>query len=231
MFMAGWIVFSESYIWDDELNDRENEILDLIRSHIGDSVTNERVQIHRLNYHTIILFALGHNHYRNNDRMIDLFRYIGEVASGSYGQLHVHDEEGEFAPFETMTVFVLARGELTRYKDPFFTPYIPNVEGPAPEDDSPPPVSERIEKFLPIGTIVTLNGDDKKQMIVGHLQNDTNNDEVFDYVGCPYPEGIVAPKATFLFNHADIAWVHYLGYADEDETACNEKLQTPPSLP
>ena len=43
--------------------------------------------------------------------------------------------------------------------------------------------------LLPIGSVVLLNEAEKKLMIIGILQR--NGEEVFDYVGCPYPEGLL----------------------------------------
>jgi hypothetical protein len=229
MQINGWAVINESYVWDDNLNDQRQAIVQRIAERIGEPAFNEMVEWRWLNGSAVVHVALQHNHYNASaDALIDFFRDIGEVAPGSYGQLHVHDDEGQFAPSGTVTVFVLARGELVRYTDPFFTPYVPNVEGPDPDDPEPAPVAARLPKYLPIGSVVHLQGGDKKLMIFGRLQQDSANGKVFDYVGCPYPEGHIAPKATFLFNHADIAWIHYLGLADADEAAWTDKLKALP---
>jgi hypothetical protein len=231
MEIIGWAVLSESYIWDEDLILDSENIMASIIAKFGEPYANEIIELYRINGSAIVSLVMGHNHYTSRtDDFIKMFDLISEVAPGSYGKMYIYDNEGKFAPYNVVTELVLARGEVKRYQDAYFTPYVPKIEGPDPDDDSPPPVSERIEKFLPIGTIVTLNGGDKKLMIFGRLQKDTANDKVFDYVGCPYPEGNVSPKATFLFNHADIAWVHYLGYADEDETVWNEKLRTLPTV-
>jgi len=126
-----------------------------------------------------------------------------------------------------MWVLVLSRGQLARHKDPFLTPVYPNVEGRYPDDEWPS-VSRMTPKYLPIGSVVVLAGGDKKLMIYGRRQKDTAKDREFDYVGCPYPEGNISPKATFLFNHQDIKWIHYLGLCDEEEEALVERLRTIP---
>ena len=64
--------------------------------------------------------------------------------------------------------------------------------------------------LLPIGSVVLLNEAEKKLMIIGILQR--NGEEVFDYVGCPYPEGLLDSENLFLFNHKDIAEISYLGF-------------------
>jgi len=42
---------------------------------------------------------------------------------------------------------------------------------------------------------------------------------------CPYPEGNIGTKATFLFHHADIAWIHWLGMSNEEDGALTDKLK------
>ncbi|WP_211215110.1 DUF4176 domain-containing protein [Allobaculum stercoricanis] len=38
-----------------------------------------------------------------------------------------------------------------------------------------------MKDFLPLGTIVTLKGGSKRVMIVGRLQQETNNQMIYDY--------------------------------------------------
>jgi len=226
--MNGWAVINESYVWDDSLNDKRELIVTDIQAHINHSVFNEIIDLEYLNGIPVLHIALQHNHYTQSiDDIVDLLRYIANVAPGSYGQVHLYDDESHFGDSNVMYVYVLCRGELIRRIDPFFTPYIPNVEGPDP-DSQPLPVSTRIPKYLPIGSIVVLKGGEKKLMIFGRYQQDTANDTVFDYVGCPYPEGNIGTKATFLFNHEDIAWIHWLGMSDEEDEALNDELKQLP---
>ena len=157
-----------------------------------------------------------------------MFRYVGQVASGAYGLLHIRDDEGQYGDHNVMYVLVLSQGQLVRRRDPFLTPLIPKTEGIDP-DSSRQELSDYIQKYLPLGTIVALKTGGKKLMIFGRYQQDTANDQVFDYVGCPYPEGNITAKATFLFNHEDIGWIHYLGYADADDEAWVTNLKALPA--
>jgi len=158
--------------------------------------------------------ALRADHYDDmTDRVIELFRFIGQTATGSYGKLHIRDPEGRFGDPNVMHLVLLARGSITRTVDPFFTPCVPKIADPGPGQRAK--LLELAPKYLPIGSVVTLNNGDKKLMIFGRRQRDTANDTEFDYVGCPYPEGNIGPKATFLFNHDDIGWIHFLGLADD----------------
>ena len=78
--------------------------------------------------------------------------------------------------------------------------------------------------LLPIGSVVLLNEGEKKLMIIGILQR--NGEEVFDYVGCPYPEGLLDSENLFLFNHKDIAEISYLGFDNIERQIFIKKLET-----
>jgi hypothetical protein len=80
-------------------------------------------------------------------------------------------------------------------------------------------------EFHPIGSIVQVRGGVKKLMIVARglaaeVQGETRE---FDYGGCLYPEGLIADQVLY-FNHADIAKVVHLGFADGDEAMMVENL-------
>lgn len=82
------------------------------------------------------------------------------------------------------------------------------------------------EKFLPIGTVVMLNGGAKRVMITGFctIASDDNS-KMYDYCGCLYPEGVVSSDKTLLFNHEQIAKVFALGYSDDEEKQFKVKLK------
>jgi len=79
--------------------------------------------------------------------------------------------------------------------------------------------------LLPIGSVVLLNEAEKKLMIIGILQRN-GEEEVFDYVGCPYPEGLLDSENLFLFNHKDIAEISYLGFDNIERQIFIKKLET-----
>lgn len=85
--------------------------------------------------------------------------------------------------------------------------------------------SKKLNKYLPIGTIVLLNNGNKKIMIYGRKQIHAQSGIMFDYVACFYPEGNIDEKYTFLFNNEDIREVVFRGYEDEDEVEFNDKLK------
>ena len=81
------------------------------------------------------------------------------------------------------------------------------------------------EKFLPIGTVCLLKGAKKKVMVTGFLTMPQNNqNEVYDYSGCMYPEGILSSEQTLVFNHSQIEKVEFVGYVNEEEKEFKTKL-------
>ena len=73
------------------------------------------------------------------------------------------------------------------------------------------------EKYLPIGSICTLKGKNKKVMISGYYSMSFNgNIKIYDYMGCFYPEGTLNGDQSVSFNHSDIEKVDFVGYKNED---------------
>ncbi len=78
------------------------------------------------------------------------------------------------------------------------------------------------DKYLPIGTIVTLKGGKKKIMINGYCQE--HDKQIFDYRGCLFPEGVLETTGVSLFNHEDIQTIHHLGFKNEESLNLSNKL-------
>ena len=64
--------------------------------------------------------------------------------------------------------------------------------------------------LLPIGSVVLVKEANKKMMIIGILQK--SGDKQYDYMAVLYPEGYLNSQKIYLFDHADIQEVHYLGF-------------------
>lgn len=79
-------------------------------------------------------------------------------------------------------------------------------------------MKEMQEKYLPIGTVVLLKGGSKRVMITGFCGIEgEDEDNVWDYAGCMYPEGFLSYDETYLFNHDQIEKIFHLGLADDEE--------------
>ena len=81
------------------------------------------------------------------------------------------------------------------------------------------------EKFLPIGTVVLLKGGRKRAMITGFCSvAQENQEKIYDYSGCVYPEGYLSSNQVCLFDHDQIEKVFFLGFEDDEEKAFKDKL-------
>lgn len=83
---------------------------------------------------------------------------------------------------------------------------------------------EKIE-YLPLGSIVLLEGGIKKLVIVsrGVAVNIKEGIKFFDYGGAQYPEGIIGDQIAY-FNHEGISKVIFKGYSDEDDKVIVENI-------
>ena len=73
------------------------------------------------------------------------------------------------------------------------------------------------DKWLPLGSVVVLHGGNHQLMIYGRLQKEVDGDELWDYVGCLFPEGNLGPEHTYIFNKDQIERVFFLGYQSVEE--------------
>ncbi len=72
------------------------------------------------------------------------------------------------------------------------------------------------ERTLPIGSVVSLYGAEKRLMVLGYLKYLKGDDtSVYDYCGCTFPEGYRNSESTAVFNHQDIEHIYALGFQDE----------------
>ena len=81
-------------------------------------------------------------------------------------------------------------------------------------------------KLLPIGSVVMLNNGTKEVMITGfYTVSKDEPDNVYDYCGCMYPEGVISSDQNLLFNHEQIAKIYFMGYVSEKEKEFKQKLE------
>ena len=75
--------------------------------------------------------------------------------------------------------------------------------------------------YLPIGSIVTLDGEKSGiYMIAGYLPKEEDGN-VSDYFGVPYPLGLLRPDVFTCFDRNEITELVYRGYSDG---ACEKLL-------
>ncbi len=80
------------------------------------------------------------------------------------------------------------------------------------------------EKFLPIGTVVLLEGATKKIMIIGYCPMGNDN-KVFDYSACTYPEGLISSDKTLAFNHNQIKQIVFMGLESEEQQNFSKQIK------
>ena len=75
------------------------------------------------------------------------------------------------------------------------------------------------QELLPLGSIVLLEGAERKLMIVGRIVSDGKLEKIYDYVGVLYPTGVSGENDQYFFDRGDIDVVLYIGYQDFEELA------------
>lgn len=84
----------------------------------------------------------------------------------------------------------------------------------------------KITGILPIGSVLMLKNSTHRVMITGYAQRKLDGSErVFDYAGCAFPEGVIGPDQTFLFNHDQIDTLYSLGYVDGESQVFMAKVE------
>lgn len=82
------------------------------------------------------------------------------------------------------------------------------------------------EKYLPLGTVVLLNGGTKRLMITGYcMKIKEKPGVVYDYSGCLYPEGTIKSDITSVFNHNQIQRIDFMGFSDVESKEFMTKLK------
>ncbi|MBO5138589.1 MAG: DUF4176 domain-containing protein [Bacilli bacterium] len=80
-------------------------------------------------------------------------------------------------------------------------------------------------EYLPIGSVVMLNGGKKRLMVIGFCSMANGDDNtIYDYSGCLYPEGLLNSNEVFLFNNSQIEEIFFRGLDDEEEKIFKENL-------
>lgn len=74
-----------------------------------------------------------------------------------------------------------------------------------------------MDRYLPVGTVCTINNTNVKYVIIGYFSLEYNyNVKLYDYIGLPYPEGFLKKNKINSFNHSDITNIEHLGLINDD---------------
>lgn len=81
-----------------------------------------------------------------------------------------------------------------------------------------------MKSYLPLGSVVLLKGGKKRIMIYGRRQKAVETGKIWDYIGCPYPEGNIDANFMYLFNNEQIEQIYFIGFQDPEEIEFSVKL-------
>ncbi len=82
------------------------------------------------------------------------------------------------------------------------------------------------EKYLPLGTVVLLEGGTKRVMITGFATASSDDpDLIYDYAGCMYPQGFITSNQTILFDHDQIQKIYHFGLIDPEWVEFQDNLK------
>lgn len=128
----GWITLVPSIDTDDYDMSDEIEIAQKVKEFIK-KITNDwgnsLLKLHTVNAHFYVIIAGCTNHRREEiDDVFELFKYVGKIASGSYGLLYIRDNEDQNGFDNEFQVFALRKGLLTQHKDKILSPCIPIID-------------------------------------------------------------------------------------------------------
>ncbi|MER6563677.1 Imm7 family immunity protein [Streptomyces sp. NPDC001027] len=125
----GWITVRETAADDDE--PRLRQIVDELSLRIAQTDSPYLLDLRWMNGQPFIHLG-GFSNHRSSPDVVELFEHVAAVAPGSYGLLHIHDDE-EPDHQNDVRVLRLARGTLTQHTETLLSPYIPTVEDPSTE--------------------------------------------------------------------------------------------------
>lgn len=81
------------------------------------------------------------------------------------------------------------------------------------------------KSYLPIGSVVTMQGAKRKLMIIGTGVRDKETNKAYDYVAVPYPQGYLGAEAMFLCNQEDLQTLDFLGYVNAEHQMLQAKIR------
>lgn len=71
-------------------------------------------------------------------------------------------------------------------------------------------------EVLPLGTVVLLKEATRYVVVIGYSIVEQGKDKVWDYLGCPYPVGVVSTNSNLLFDKEQIEKIVHRGFSDEE---------------
>ncbi|MGW0757931.1 Imm7 family immunity protein [Streptomyces sp. NPDC002814] len=123
----GWITVRETAVDDDD-EIRLRQIVDELQLRIARMASPYLLDLRWMNGEPFIHLG-GHSNHRSSPDVVGLFEHVAAVAPGSYGLLHIRDDEDPGHENE-VRVLRLARGTITLHTEALLSPCIPTLEDP-----------------------------------------------------------------------------------------------------
>ena len=78
-------------------------------------------------------------------------------------------------------------------------------------------MEKKAVSYLPNGSVVIIENNKNRMMICGRMVREPESGEIYDYMGCRYPQGCQRIGDCIFFNHSQIEIVFFLGFQDMEE--------------
>lgn len=123
----GWITVRETAVGDDD-DTRLNRIVEELRLKIDRMDSPYLLDLRWMNGEPFVHVG-GNSNHRSDPDIVALFEHVATIAPGSYGLLHILDDEDPGHENE-VRVLRLVRGTLTHHTEPLLSPCVPALEDP-----------------------------------------------------------------------------------------------------
>lgn len=125
--LYGWLSISEKYEDEDSYSE---EFLQTIMKRVKEIVSNSKfdVDLQYMNGIPFINTAFSSNHRTPQiDEIIETYKKISEIATGSYGLIYLRDDEDRIY-YNAFQKYIFKRGNCSFISDTDFSPCIPEIE-------------------------------------------------------------------------------------------------------
>ncbi|MER7934618.1 MULTISPECIES: Imm7 family immunity protein [unclassified Streptomyces] len=123
----GWITVRETAADDDD-EARLRRVVGELELRIAQMDSPYLLDLRWMNGEPFVHLG-GYSNHRSSPDVVELFEHVAVVAPGSYGLLHVRDDEDPGHENEVI-VLRLVRGVVTQHTEALLSPCIPAVEDP-----------------------------------------------------------------------------------------------------
>lgn len=81
-----------------------------------------------------------------------------------------------------------------------------------------------MKKFLPLGSVVKIQGINSRIMVTGFLQKEREGEKVWDYCAVLFPNGVLDSENMILFDNEVIEVIYFIGMQDPEVFSMMKEL-------